>query len=138
MNSRDRKCYDRGMALPGGLTVESVVESEAGNCTVSSSQSAQHKVVIRNRTLFRFTVALDATCETSGLKYATGDMRWQETVAVAVRRPGGRPGERVRSTGLSCTGSGADESIKVDVVCSPVGHSGACHASLYLQVDTTV
>lgn len=138
MGDRDRKCYDRGTTLPGGLTVESVVESDAGNCTISSTQAARHKVVVRNRTLFRFTVALEANCETSGLKYASGDARWEETTEVPVRRPSGRPGERVRETGLSCVGAATDESIKVDVVCSPVGHSGACRTSLHLQVDTTV
>ncbi|WP_433472586.1 hypothetical protein ACQPZP_27360 [Spirillospora sp. CA-142024] len=137
MGARDRKCYDRGTSLPGGLTVESAVESDAGNCTVNSAQQARHRVVVRNRTLFRFSVDVSATCETSGLKYASGDIHWQETIRVAVRRPSGRAGERARETALSCVGSASDESIRVDVSCSPIGHSGECRTSLHLQVDTT-
>jgi hypothetical protein len=137
MGNRDRKCYDRATALPGGLTVESVIESDAGSCTVDATRPARHKVVVRNRTLFRFTIEMAANCETSGLKYASGDTRWAETIEVAVRRSSGRPGERVRETGLSSVVSAPDESIKVEVVCSPLGHSGACNATLHLQVDTT-
>ncbi|MBO2445670.1 hypothetical protein J4573_01065 [Actinomadura barringtoniae] len=137
MGSRDRKCYDRATALPGGLTVESVIESDAGACTVDATREARHRLVVRNRTLFRFTIEMEATCETAGLKYASGDTRWAETMEVAVRRSSGRAGERVRETGLSSVTAAPDESIKVEVVCSPLGHSGVCNASLHLQVDTT-
>lgn len=138
MRTRNQKCYDQAANLPGGLTVESVVVSEAGTCTVSTRHPARQMVRVQNRTLFRFAVVIESRCETSGLKFDSGDVEWNERVEVSPRRASGRFRERVMEAALSCTGASPDESIGVVVRFAPVGFAGAGSSELHLQVDTFI
>lgn len=138
MSKRTLKCRDAvTTGLPGGVTVESLIETVAGNCLIGVSERAAHIVKISNRSMVRLKVTMSADCESPHLRYGGGDTTWGTEVEVTGRPAGGGSRERVLRGELRCADEFVDQGIKMTVSYEAIGCKGKGLATMQLLLDAS-
>jgi hypothetical protein len=93
---RTLKCRDAvTTGLPGGVSVESHIETATRNCVIGVTERAAHVVKISNRSTLRLKVTISADCESPHLRYGGGETTWGTEVEVTGRPVGGGARDRV-------------------------------------------
>jgi hypothetical protein len=136
MSKRTLKCRDAiTTGLPGGVTVDSHIETAAGNCLIGVSERAAHIVKISNRSMVRLRVMLSADCESPHLRYGGGKTTWGAEVEVTGRPAGGGSRERILRGELSCADEFVDQGIKMTVSYETIGCRGKGSTTMQLLLD---
>jgi|HubBroStandDraft_4_1064222.scaffolds.fasta_scaffold94561_2 hypothetical protein len=135
MSRRKRKCHDAAGGLPGGLRIESFIESRAGDCLVDPAEQAAQIVRLSNRTLLRFSVTILAKAGSGNVHYNGTEGAWEQNVEIAHRPLSGGPRERTLKRALSCDGESPDESVEVTIAYQSIGCKCTGHTTLQLQFD---
>jgi hypothetical protein len=135
MRKDKTKCQDSASGLPGGLSIESFIDS-ASACVVTQGGNESHVVRVRNRTLLRFGISISSECETASIRYEEDSNKWEDQIEVGHRPDSGGFRERVRSAKLRGSGNVRDESLKVTIQYIAVGCFCEGRADMQLQIDT--
>jgi hypothetical protein len=134
----DRKCRDsrdsKSGGLPGGLSVQSFIEANSGDCVIKTTEQAVHVVEIQNRSLLRFKIEITAECESESISYLPNGQKWTKLVEVRGRTD---HLHTRRATGdLTCSKTSTDQSISVSVNYETIGCRCFGSTELELLVDT--
>lgn len=135
MLNKKAKCQDVAAGLPGGLGVESFIDSPVGECLVGHSGTALHIVRIQNRTLLRFEISITAECETPHIRYLDDSEQWDESFTVSHRPQPGGPRDRMASANLKSSEKAVDESVKITVNYNAIGCVCEGSSVMQLQMD---
>lgn len=135
MSRRNQKCRDTAGGMPGGLSVESHIDTAAGGCLIGLGEEAAHLVTITNRTLLRFAITIEAECETDKLQYGATGKTWTQKIEVNHRPRSGGPRRRTIKNALTCDAESPDEGIKMTVKYESIGCNCVGAATLQLVVD---
>ena len=135
---RTLKCRDSvTTGLPGGVSMESHIETVAGNCLIGVTERASHVVKISNRSTLRLVVTLSAECESPHLRYGSGETTWGTEVEVTGRPVGGGSRDRVLKGELRCADEFVDQGIKMTVRYETIGCLGKGSATMQLLLDAS-
>jgi hypothetical protein len=138
MGKRALKCRDAVTnGLPGGVSVESHIETIAGNCLIGVTERAAHVVKISNRSMVRLKVTMSADCESPHLRYGSGDATWGTEVEVTGRPAGGGSRDRLLRGELSCANEFVDQGIKMTLRYEAIGCMGKGSATMQLLLDAS-
>jgi hypothetical protein len=136
MIRRNQKCRDNADGLPGGVTVESFIDTHAGGCLIGPGEEASHVVTLANRTLLRFEVTVEAECDTDRLRYDNASKVWTQKVEVGHRPLSGGPRRRTLKGNLTCDDQASDEGIKMTIRYESIGCHCVGTATMQLLVDS--
>jgi hypothetical protein len=137
MRFSKEKCRDIANGLPGGLNVESFIESESDGCRIEVGQQASHVVKVQNRTLLRFKITVAAESESGNLHYGDDKKTWDAEIDIG-HRPykGGFRNRTARESLRSGDDASEDESLKITVTYSALGCMCEGSSLMQLVVDT--
>jgi hypothetical protein len=134
---RKGKCRRSAPGLPGGLKIESFVETTNSTCVVSASEQALHVVEISNRSLIPFKMNIEARSESELLSFPPEEQSWAEPkVEISDRPKGGGQFIRKVEKKLACDDTSTDQGIIVFVKYEAIGPRCSGSAEIMLLVDT--
>lgn len=135
VGKRGLKCRDVIGGFPGGLTVESFVETTGDDCLLPVSGQSDHVVVIKNRRLVRFRIKVTSECESAHLSYRDSGETWDANVQVNARPDKGGEAERIMRSTLDCAHVFIDEGIAMSVSYMAIGCKSSGSATMQLLLD---
>jgi hypothetical protein len=137
LGMRAQKCRDVIGGFPGGLSVESLVETLGNDCQMQISEQSDHVVSIKNRRLTRFRIEIVAECESAHLSYRDFGATWTAKVQVNARPDKGGQAERSLRAALDCARAFTEEGITVTVSYEVIGprSKGSGSDTMHLLVD---
>ena len=132
---RNQKCNDSAAGLPGGLNIDSCIQTTQRECVISSAGQASHLIEIQNRTLLRFEIEIFAKCESDGIYYPGNEPTWGKKLQISPRPLRGGPRKRQASQNLESCEDSTDESIKVLIRYEAIGCKCTGTSEIELLVD---
>jgi hypothetical protein len=137
MDKRGLKCRDLAAGLAGGVSVESYIETAAGNCLIGITERATHVVKIRTCSLLPFQLTLSADCESPYLRYDDTNTEWSAHLLIEPSTHKSKNRERTVRIELTCVGEFVDQGIRMTVNYEFTKYMGTGAASMQLLLDTT-